>query len=89
MPTENGAETIGERLQRLRAELVTTRAVIERSQANGADYALGGASVTEIAIERAEARERRLIRDIRSLEARLAGTPARPGLAHTQTTMPE
>lgn len=80
-----GAETIGERLKRLRASLATVRATIERAQNNGQENNLGGQAVTEIAYERALARERELGAEIRGLEARLAGSAARPGLAQIQT----
>jgi hypothetical protein len=85
MPTPTGAETIGERLTRKRAELAAARLVIDRAAKNGQSFNINGTAVTEMAIERAEERVRRLESEIRSLEARLAGGAARPGLALTRT----
>lgn len=87
MPTESGGETIGERLARLRSALVRTRATIERAENNGQSNNMGGALITEIAYDRALARERELTRDIATLEARLSGSKARPGIAVTRTVM--
>ena len=85
MPTPTGAETINERLTRLRTELVRVRATIARSENNGSASNIGGAGLTEIAYERATERERKIGSDIAALEARLAGSAARPGLAVTVT----
>lgn len=88
MPTSTGAETIGERLTRLRADLARVRATIQRSETNGSQFTLGGTAVTQIAYERALERERALTAQIADLEARLAGSTARSGVAFTQTRMP-
>lgn len=88
MPTTTGAETIGERLTRLRADLARVRATIQRSETNGSQFSLGGTAVTQIAYERAIERERALTAQIADLEARLAGSSARSGVAYTQTRMP-
>lgn len=88
MPTATGGETITERLTRLRAELARVRLVIERSENNGSSFNLGGTAVTQIAYERALDRERKLTADIATLDARLAGSPARPGLAVTRNVLP-
>ena len=88
MPTATGAETIAERLTRLRAELARVRLTIARSETNGSDFRTGSTAVTQIAYERALGRERELKAGIATLEARLAGSPARPGVAYTQTRMP-
>lgn len=88
MPTTTGAETIGERLTRLRADLARVRATIQRSETNGSQFTLGGTAVTQIAYERALERERALTAQIADLEARLAGSTARSGVAFTQTRMP-
>jgi hypothetical protein len=85
MPTASGAETIGERLTRLRADLARVRATIQRAESNGQSNMMGGASVTEIAYERAQMRQRELTAEIASLEARLSGSAARPGMALTVT----
>jgi hypothetical protein len=85
MPTPQGGETIGERLTRLRAELARTRQVIERAETNGQQFNIGGVAVTQIAVDRAQERERKLTTEIRGLEARLAGGRAATGLAVTQT----
>lgn len=89
MPTDTGAETISERLSRLRTDLARVRATIARSETNGSDFRLGGTAVTQIAYDRAISRERELSSQISALEARLSGSPARPGFAVTRTTMPE
>lgn len=81
MPTSTGAETIGERLARLRAELARVRDTIARAEGNGAEWQMGGTAITEIAYERAQARRRELEAEISNLEARLAGSAARAGLA--------
>lgn len=80
MPTPTGAETINERLSRLRTDLVRVRASIARGENNGAASNIGGAGLTEIAYERLVERERKLGSDIATLEARLAGSAARPGI---------
>lgn len=88
MPTSTGAETIGERLTRLRAELARVRATIARSETNGGSFNIAGTAITQIAYERALQREQDLSRDIATLEARLSGSSARPGVVLTQTRMP-
>lgn len=88
MPTSTGAETIGERLTRLRTELARVRATIQRQETNGGSFSIGGTAVTQIAYERALQRERDLTAEIATLEARLGGSGARPGIALTQTRMP-
>ena len=87
MPTATGGETIGEKLTRLRTALAGVRATIERSETNGSEFRIGGAAVTQIAYERALERERDLMAQIAVLDARLAGSATRPGLAQTQTRM--
>jgi hypothetical protein len=87
MPTETGGDTIGERLIRLRSALARTRATIERAENNGQANALGGTQVTEIAYDRALARERELVSEIAALEARLTGAVARRGIAVSRTVM--
>lgn len=87
MPTPTGGETIGERLRRLRTELVTVRATITRQQTNGGTWAHGGTAVTEIAYERALDRQTRLTAEIGALEARLTGSAARPGVAQLATKL--
>jgi hypothetical protein len=84
MPTETGAETIGERLTRLRTDQARVRATIARHENNGAGFTMGGTTVTEIAYERALDRDRELSREIAGLEGRLAGSTARPGVAVTR-----
>jgi hypothetical protein len=88
MPTASGAETIGERLTRLRADQARVRATIQRQETNGSQFNLGGTAVTQIAYERALERERSLTAQIADLDARLAGSSARSGVAYTQTRMP-
>lgn len=85
MPTPNGKETIAERLTRLQADLVRARATVARAESNGASNNIGGASVTEIAYDRARDRVRELERQISALEARLSGSPRRPGMAQFVT----
>jgi len=85
MPTAQGGETIGERLERLRGELARARRVIELAETNGQQFSVGGVAVTQIAVERAEERERRLTTQIRSLEARLVGKRAATGMGTTET----
>lgn len=87
MPTAKGGETIGERLTRLRAELARVRQTIARNETNGGSFNMGGTQVTQIAYERALAREQSLQREIVGLEGRLAGTAARPGIALFATKM--
>jgi hypothetical protein len=89
MPTETGGETIGERLTRLRSALVRARETIARAESNGQSNAMGGSVVTEIAYDRALARERELVSEIAHLEARLSGTAARRGIAVTRTITEE
>lgn len=76
MPTTSGGETRGEKLTRLRTELASVRATIERSHKNGQSFSMPGASVTQVAYERAIARERQLERQISSLEAVVEGRAA-------------
>lgn len=85
MPTDLGSETIGERLARHRAALTRVRETIARHETNGQASNLGGTMVTEIAYDRALSRARELESAITALEARLAGSAARPGLALTST----
>lgn len=87
MPTATGAETIGERLARLRRDLARVRQTIERNETNGQGFNIGGTAVTQVAYDRALERERSLCREIASLEARLTGSAARPGVAVTVTRM--
>lgn len=91
MPTATGAETIGERLTRLRTELSRVRDTLARAEGNGASFAMGGSAgtqVTEISYERALKRRRELEREIGDLERRLAGgTRAAAGFATTKTVM--
>lgn len=88
MPTATGGETIGERLTRLRAELARVRTTIERHEGNGQSVSFGGTAVTEIAYERALARQEKLEREIRALEARLSGQGSAPqGLYQAVTRM--
>jgi len=88
MPGPLGEETIGERLQRLRTELVRVRATLARHENNGASHNIGGAAfVTEIAYEKAQIRQRKLEEQISALENRLNGTAARSGIAYTNTVM--
>ncbi len=81
MPTAIGAETLGERVKRLRSELVRVRATIARAENNGAANNLGGTAITEIAYSRALSRERELEAEIARYEARLTGSAARSGVA--------
>lgn len=83
MPTDTGAETIGERLARKRGELADARAVVTRSRRNGASFDVGGTAVTQIAIDRAREDVDRLESEIKTLEARLGGGRRKPGLART------
>jgi hypothetical protein len=84
MPTVSGGETIGERLTRLRSDLARVRATIARHENNGSSWSMGGTAVTEIAYERAQAREKELAAEVRSLEARIAGgRSSTAALTHT------
>ena len=86
MPTATGAETIGERLARLRADLARVRQVIERQETNGQSFNIGGTSINQIAYERAQQRRGELEEQIRRLEARAAGgAEGAPGLYKTVT----
>jgi uncharacterized protein involved in exopolysaccharide biosynthesis len=87
MPTPTGGETIAERLKRLNVELARVRATIGRAETNGQENSMGGTSVTEIAYERAEKREQKLVNDIAVLEGRLAGSTVQQGIAQLQTCM--
>lgn len=88
MPTPTGGETIAERLTRLRVELARVRTTVERAETNGQAFNLGGAAVTQIAYEQALRRRSEIEAEIRNLEARLAGSRARSGIAIAQTRMP-
>lgn len=86
MPGPIGQETIGERLQRLRTELVRVRATLARHETNGESHNIGGAAaITEIAYDRALQRQSKLSAEIAQLEARLTGGAQSPNLAVTQT----
>ena len=87
MPTATGGETIDERLTRLRADLARVRQTIARAVANGQGFSIGGTAVSQVAYDRALQRQRELEPQITALEARKAGTGARPGLAVTVTKM--
>jgi hypothetical protein len=71
MPTPEGGETIGERLDRYRTELVRARAVIENAESNGQSFNVNGTGVTQIAYEQAQGRIRELESKIANLEIRL------------------
>jgi hypothetical protein len=89
MPTETGGETIGERLERLRASLANVRATISRSESNGAEARMGlGTHVTQVAYERAIEREKELEAAIARLERRLTGVNSSERVALLQTVMP-
>jgi hypothetical protein len=83
MPTATGGETIDERLTRLRTELSRVRNSISRGLDNGTAYQIGGVAMTEIRAEWKERREKQLEAEIRTLEARKAGS--RSGLRSAQT----
>lgn len=86
MPGPLGQETIGERLNRLRAELARVRDTIARHENNGQSHNIGGAAgITEIAYERALKRQAGLEVDIATLEARLGGATQSSRIALTQT----
>lgn len=87
MPTTTGAETIGERLKRLRTDLARVRESIARAENNGQANNLGGHAITEIAYERLAVREARLAGEVAALEARLAGSRVRAGFAQTKTVL--
>ena len=87
MPTTTGAETIGERLKRLRTDLARVRESIARAENNGQANNLGGQAITEIAYERLAVREARLAGEVAALEARLAGSRLRAGIAQTKTVL--
>jgi hypothetical protein len=87
MPSETGGETIGERLKRLRTELTRVRETVARHENNGAANNIGGSSITEIAYEQALARTARLESQIAGLEARLAGSAVRQGIAQLQVKL--
>lgn len=86
MPTATGGETIGERLLRLRVDLVRVRETIQRSESNGQSFGVNSSSVSQIAYESALVREKKLMREIHKLELRLAGVK-RTGVAVTVTKM--
>ena len=73
MPKPTGAETIAERLTRLRAALVRVRNTIARVEDNGQASNITGHAITELSYDRALKRERELTAEIAALEARLAG----------------
>lgn len=83
MPTATGGETIGERLTRLRAELVVLRAAHTRALKNGSSFSMGGVAVSSHAIESYRAQERALTSKIARLEARLSGTCDATNIANT------
>lgn len=86
MPGPFGQETIGERLNRFRAELTRIRLTIARHENNGESHNIGGATaITEIAYDRALKRQTQLEADIAALEARVTGSATRPGIAVTRT----
>ena len=87
MPTPQGAETIGERLRRLRDDLTRVRAALARQTENGASFGVPGVQATEIAFERLSARERALALEIAGLEGRLAGSVASPAVVQLQTRL--
>lgn len=87
MPTSDGRETINEQLSRKRVDLARVRVTIARAENNGSSFTLGGNSVTQVAYETALRREKQLEREIAQLEARLAGSLTRKGVASTVTTM--
>ena len=86
MPTDNGGETIGERLARLRADLARVRQTIARAETNGQEVSHGlGIRITSIAYEQALQREQSLEESIRALEGRLAGASGnRTAVAQTR-----
>ena len=86
MPTAIGAETIGERLTRLRTELAGVRTSIARTETNGASFSMGGVSVSSIAHERLLERAARLEAEITGLEARVSGVCDSSRVAVTRTT---
>lgn len=86
MSWETGAETLIQRLDRLRGELVRVRLVIQRQEENGASWAVGGAQVSEIAYERALKRSRTLETEIAKLEQKMAGGAGK--FATLKTVMP-
>jgi len=86
MPTPTGSETIGEALTRLRAELAGVRQALMRSDKNGASFSMGGVSVTSVQYDRLIERAGRLEVQIRSFEARLAGTADSVNAAVFRTT---
>lgn len=73
MPTPTGGETIAERLTRLRAEQARVRLTIDRAENNGQGFNIAGTAVTQIAYERAVARDKQLGSEIAELELRSAG----------------
>ena len=85
MPTPSGRETIGERLTRLSADLTRIRATRARAENNGQANNIAGHSITEIAHERMDGRETKLVSQIAALEGRLDGSGVRPGVAVTVT----
>lgn len=80
MPTATGAETIGDRLTRLRVDLARVRGTIERMENNGQSFGVNSSNVNQIAYERATQREKELSKQVRKLELRLAGVK-RPNVA--------
>lgn len=89
MPTEQGGETIGERLDRLRADLARVRHTVARQENNGAEKAMGlGTRISEVAYQDALQREKDLAADIRRLEARLAGVSSSERVALLQSRSP-
>lgn len=89
MPTEQGGETIGERLTRLRESLTRVRDTIARAETNGTEVRIGlGTTVTQIAYEQAQTREKELEAQIAGLERRLAGVSTSERVALLQTLSP-
>jgi len=89
MPTDQGGETIGERLDRKRAELSRVRATIARHETNGSEVRIGlGTQITQVAYEHALRREKDLAADIAALERRLAGATSAERLAILATVTP-
>ena len=85
MPTETGAETIGERLTRLRAERESARQVVARVEGVGQSWSMGGTAITAASYDAALRRISKLDAEIRALESRLTGVPDRSNIAVTRT----
>jgi 50S ribosomal subunit-associated GTPase HflX len=88
MPTADGAETLSEKLARIRAELVRARTVLERLETGGQSVGGMGHTVTLVGYEQAQRRVARLEAEESALAARLARVnPALPGWAVLKTVM--